>query len=57
MWQNTSKSNGGADQGVEFFVSANGQLQVARGNALDFEVLCGILLIVLAHTSCRQRIV
>jgi hypothetical protein len=49
MWQNTSKGNGGADQGVEFFVSANGQLQVARGNALDFEVLCGILLIVLAY--------
>jgi hypothetical protein len=40
--QDTSKGNGGADQGVEFFVAADGELQVARRDTLDFEILCGI---------------
>lgn len=43
MWQDASKGDGGADQGVEFLVSADGELEVARGNALDFEILRGVL--------------
>jgi hypothetical protein len=43
MWENTTKSNGGADERVEFFVSANGELQVTRGDALDFEILGSVL--------------
>jgi hypothetical protein len=43
MWQHSSESNRGADQGIEFFVSADGELQVARGNTFDFEILCSVL--------------
>lgn len=43
MGQDTAKGNGGADQGIELFVTANGELQVARGDALDLEVLGSVL--------------
>lgn len=42
MRQDTSKSDGGADQSVEFFVTADGELQVARRDALDFKILSGV---------------
>lgn len=35
----TTASNGSLDQGVKFFVSANGQLQVARSDSLHLQVL------------------
>jgi hypothetical protein len=41
--EDTTKGNRGADERVEFFVSADSQLQVAGGNALDFEILGGVL--------------
>lgn len=37
--QNTTKGDGGADERVQFLVAADGQLQVARCDALDLEVL------------------
>lgn len=37
--QHTTKRNGGADEGVELLVTADGQLQVARRDALDLEIL------------------
>lgn len=43
MGQDTTKGNGRADKGIELFVTANGELQVARGDTLDLEVLGGIL--------------
>jgi hypothetical protein len=43
MGKDTSKGDGGADKGVEFFVSTNGELKVAGGDTLDFKILCGIL--------------
>ena len=43
MWQDSSERNGGADQSVEFFVAADRKLEVAGGNALDFEILSGVL--------------
>ena len=43
MWKNTSEGDGCADQGIEFFVSADGKLKVAGGDTLDFEILCGVL--------------
>ena len=41
--QNTTKGDGGADEGVELLVTANSELEVAGGDALDLEVLGGVL--------------
>jgi hypothetical protein len=43
MGKDTSESDGCADQGIEFFVSTDGKLKVARGDTLDFKILCSIL--------------
>jgi len=40
--KDTSEGDGCADEGIEFFVSTDGELKVARGDTLDFEILCGI---------------
>ena len=37
--QDATKSNGSANEGVQFFVAADGELKVAWGDALDFEIL------------------
>ena len=42
MWQNTSEGNSCANKCVEFLVTADGELKVARRDALDFEVLGGV---------------
>lgn len=41
--QDTSEGDGCADQRIQFLVSADGELQVARRNTLDFEVLRSVL--------------
>ena len=38
----TTTSNGSLDQSVKFFVSANGQLQVARSYSLHLQVLASV---------------
>jgi hypothetical protein len=38
--QDTSKRDSGADERVKFLVAADGELQMARGDALDLQVLC-----------------
>jgi hypothetical protein len=43
MWENTTKCDGSANEGIEFFVTTNGKLKVTRGNALDFEILGRVL--------------
>lgn len=43
MWQNTTESDCGTDEGVEFLVATNGQLEVAGCDTLDLEVLGGVL--------------
>jgi hypothetical protein len=43
MREDTTKGDRGADERVEFFVSADGELQVTRGDTLDFEILGGVL--------------
>lgn len=43
MWENTSEGDRGANEGVEFFVTADGELEMAGSDALDFEVLGGVL--------------
>lgn len=39
MWQHSAKGNRRANEGIEFFVAADGELQVARRNTLHFEIL------------------
>lgn len=41
--QYASEGDGGADQGVELLVAADGELEVAGGDALDLEILGGVL--------------
>lgn len=41
--QDTAEGDGGADEGIELLVSTDGELQVTGGNALDLEVLGGVL--------------
>ena len=43
MREDTTKGDRGADERVEFFVSADRELQVAGGDTLDFEILGGVL--------------
>lgn len=43
MWQYTTECNSSTNEGVELFVTSDGQLEVARSDALDFEVLGSIL--------------
>jgi hypothetical protein len=43
MGKDTSERNSRTDEGIKFFVSTNGELKVTGGNTLDFEILCGIL--------------
>lgn len=37
--QDTSKGDGRADKVIQFFITADGKLEVARGNALHLEIL------------------
>ena len=39
---NTTTSDGRFDKSVELFVTADSQLQVARGDAFDLEVFAGV---------------
>jgi hypothetical protein len=40
--QDTSEGDCGFDEGIEFLVTTDGELQVAWRDALDLEVLCGV---------------
>lgn len=51
MWQHTTEGDGGTDQGVELLVTADGELQVARRDTLDLEILGGVLNMALACTE------
>ena len=42
MARHTSAGNGCLDEGVELLVTADGELKVARGDALDLEILRGV---------------
>lgn len=43
MWQDTSEGNGSADQSIQLLVTTDGELEVARGYALDLKIFGGIL--------------
>ena len=40
--QDTSERDGRTDQGVKFLITTDGELQMARGDALHLEVLGGV---------------
>lgn len=40
--QDTTKGDGGTNEGVQLLVAADGQLQMTRGNTLDLEILGGV---------------
>lgn len=40
--EDSSASDGGADERVELLVSANGELEMTRGDTLDAEILGGV---------------
>lgn len=42
MRQDTTESDGGADQRIQLFVTANGELEMTRRDTLDFEILGSI---------------
>lgn len=42
VWQDTSKRDGGSDQGIEFLVASNSKLQMTRRDTFDLEVLRGV---------------
>ena len=42
MRQNTSKSDSGANECVEFLVASDGKLKMARCNTLDLEIFGGV---------------
>jgi hypothetical protein len=41
--EDATKGDGRADEGIEFFVAADGELEMARRDAFDFEVFGCIL--------------
>lgn len=43
MRKNTTESDGGTDQRIEFFVATDSELQVAWRDTLDLEILGSIL--------------
>jgi hypothetical protein len=44
MWEDTSEGYSCSNEGIEFFISPDGELEVARGNAHDFEIFGSVLL-------------
>ena len=43
MGEDTAESDGGPNKGVELLVTADGELEMAGGDALDFEIFGGVL--------------
>jgi hypothetical protein len=46
VWQYTTESDGRANQSIEFFVTTDGKLEMARGDTFDFKILGSVLDIV-----------
>lgn len=46
MWEDTTKSDGGTDEGIELLVTTDGELEMAWGDTLDLEVLGSVLFVI-----------
>jgi hypothetical protein len=42
VWDNTATSDSGLDEGVQFFITSDGKLQVSWCDSLDLQVLRGV---------------
>lgn len=42
MWDDTTTGNGCLDQGIQFFVTTNGQLQMPGGDTLDLQIFASV---------------
>lgn len=42
VWEDTAECDRGSDQGVQFFVTTDGELKVAGSDTLDLEILGGV---------------
>jgi hypothetical protein len=40
--ENTAKGDGGTDEGVQLFITTDGELKMPRSDTLDFEILGGV---------------
>jgi len=54
MWEDTSEGYCSSNEIIEFFVSADSELEVTRGNAFDFEILGSVLLTDIINTAPDQ---
>lgn len=54
MWQDSSEGNRGSNEGIKFFVTADSELEVARGYPLNFEVF-GRILCKSVHGTGEER--
>ena len=54
MWKDTSKGYCNSNKIIEFFVSADSELEVTRGNAFYFEILGSVLLTHTINTAPDQ---
>ena len=42
MGQDTSEGDSGTDQGIQLFIAADGKLQMAGSDTLDFEIFSSV---------------
>ncbi len=42
MRQHTTEGDGRANQGIQFLITTDGELQVTGGDTLDFEIFGGV---------------
>lgn len=54
MWEYTSEGYCSSNEIIEFFVSADSEQEVTRGNAFDFEILGSVLLTHIINTAPDQ---
>jgi hypothetical protein len=54
MWEDTSEGYCSSNEIIEFIVSADGELEVTRRNAPDFEILGSVLRTRINNTAPDQ---
>ena len=42
VWDDTSSSDGGFDEGVELLITSNGELEMSWSDSLDLKILGGV---------------